>query len=91
MALKSKKIPQSRPPRATNLKKQFSDGARLNVKGSTRTSQQQSTEELLVTQYLQTFTAFPLPYHGVLTENDSLEQPSALESVPSTSSPVLVS
>ena len=86
-----KKMNRNRTSRATNLKKQFLDGTRLQVKRGTKKSQKQSTEAQLVTQYLQTFTAFPLPYHSVLTENDSLEQPSALEFVPTTSSPALVS
>ena len=42
-------------------------------------------------QYRQMFTSYPLPYHGIYTDEDSLEQPSALKYVPSTSTPGVVS
>jgi hypothetical protein len=38
-------------------------------------------------QYEQNFTPLRLPYHGVYTDEDSLEQPSGLEDVPTTSVP----
>jgi hypothetical protein len=38
-------------------------------------------------EYRQTFTPLPLPYHGVYTDEDSLEQPSELEDIPTTSIP----
>jgi hypothetical protein len=38
-------------------------------------------------KYLQIFTPHPLPYQGLYTEEDSLEQPSELQEIPSTSSP----
>jgi hypothetical protein len=37
--------------------------------------------------YEQNFTPLPLPYHGVYTDDDSLEQPSGLEEIPTTSAP----
>jgi hypothetical protein len=41
--------------------------------------------------YLQLFTSNPLPSHGLYTDEDSLEQPSALKYVPSTSNPSAIS
>ena len=40
--------------------------------------------------YLQIFTPHPLPYQGLYTEEDSLEQPSQLKYVPSTTTPSVV-
>jgi hypothetical protein len=40
--------------------------------------------------YLQIFTPHPLPYQGLYTEEDSLEQPSQLRYVPSTTTPSVV-
>lgn len=37
--------------------------------------------------YTQRFTAHPLPYQGIYTDEDSLEQPSQLKYVPSTTTP----
>jgi hypothetical protein len=42
-----------------------------------------STEQ----DYVQTFTPHPLPYQGLYTDEDSLEQPSQLKYVPSTTTP----
>jgi hypothetical protein len=39
--------------------------------------------------YSRVFTPHPLPYHGIFTEQDSLEQPSQLIYVPSTTTPTL--
>jgi hypothetical protein len=38
-------------------------------------------------EYRQIFTPHPLPSNGLYTDEDSLEQPSALEDVPTTSTP----
>ena len=43
------------------------------------------------TQYQRLFTSFPLPHNGLYTDDDSLEQPSALKYVPTTSTPSTVS
>lgn len=43
-----------------------------------------STPEM---DYRQLFTPLPLPYQGVYTDDDSLEQPSALKYVPATTTP----
>jgi len=37
--------------------------------------------------YVQLFTPHPLPYQGLYTDEDSLEQPSQLKYVPSTTTP----
>lgn len=51
-----------------------------------RTKTQPATER----NYLQVFTPHPLPYQGLHTEEDSLEQPSQLKYVPSTTTPSVV-
>ncbi len=38
-------------------------------------------------QHKDIFVPYQLPYQGLYTDRDSLEQPSALESVPTTASP----
>jgi len=40
--------------------------------------------------YLQIFTPHPLPYQGLYTEEDSLEQPSQLKYVSSTTTPNVI-
>jgi hypothetical protein len=40
--------------------------------------------------YQTVFVSFPLPYQGLYTEDDSLEQPSAYKYVPSTATPSVV-
>jgi hypothetical protein len=40
--------------------------------------------------YVQIFTPHPLPYQGLYTDEDSLEQPSQLKYVPSTTTPSVV-
>lgn len=40
--------------------------------------------------YTRMFTAYPLPYQGLYTDDDSLEQPSQLKSVPSITTPSIV-
>ncbi len=40
--------------------------------------------------YVQIFTPHPLPYQGLYTDEDSLEQPSQLIYVPSTTTPCVV-
>jgi len=44
-------------------------------------------KQKLEREYQQMFTPHPLPYQGLYTDADSLEQPSALKYVPSTSTP----
>jgi hypothetical protein len=38
-------------------------------------------------EYESVFSPHPLPYQGIYTDDDSLEQPSALKYVPSTTTP----
>jgi hypothetical protein len=38
-------------------------------------------------QYLKVFSPHPLPFQGLYTDEDSLEQPSALKYVPTTATP----
>jgi len=40
-------------------------------------------------EYDKIFVPYSLPYRGIYTDNDSLEQPSALEVVPTTASPAM--
>lgn len=40
--------------------------------------------------YTQVFTSHPLPYQGLYTDDDSLEQPSQLKYVPSITTPSIV-
>lgn len=40
-------------------------------------------------EYQQIFTPHPLPFQGIYTDSDSLEQPSALKYVDSTTTPVI--
>ncbi len=47
----------------------------------------QKAQKALEVDYLKLFTPLPLPYQGVYTDEDSLEQPSALKYVPSTTTP----
>lgn len=91
MAPKAKKSRHSLAPRVTTQKKNFSHDTRVSVKKKGKEPQTKSPTVELEKQYLQTFTAFPLPYQGVYTDDDSLEQPSALKYVPTTSSPASVS
>ncbi len=56
--------------------------SRSSVKRKPRNRKQKLERE-----YQQTFTPHPLPYQGLYTDADSLEQPSALKYVPSTSTP----
>ena len=51
---------------------------------SKREAKRESKREL---QYTKIFFPHPLPYQGIYSEEDSLEQPSALKYVPSTTSP----
>ena len=51
----------------------------------------ESPESQLEEQFQRFFTAFPLPSHGLYTEADSLEQPSAQKYIPSITIPTLVS
>lgn len=43
------------------------------------------TEKPIEREYRQIFTPRPLPFHGLYTDDDSLEQPSELKYVPATS------
>jgi hypothetical protein len=49
--------------------------------------QTKTSKKPLERQYEGIFTPHPLPYQGVYTDEDSLEQPSALKYVPTTSTP----
>ncbi len=53
----------------------------------TPTGKQTKRTEAIEHDYLQTFTPHPLPYQGLYTDEDSLEQPSQLKYVPSTTTP----
>lgn len=44
-------------------------------------------KKTLERDYQRLFTPHPLPYQGVYTDEDSLEQPSALKYVPTTTTP----
>lgn len=48
-------------------------------------------DQILKVQYQKLFAAFPLPSHGLYTDEDSLEQPSAFKYVPTTATPSTVS
>jgi hypothetical protein len=49
--------------------------------------QTKTPKKPLERQYEAIFIAHPLPYQGLYTDEDSLEQPSALKYVPTTSTP----
>ena len=49
--------------------------------------QPKSRKKTLEQDYRQVFTPHPLPYQSVFTDEDSLEQPSALKYVPTTTTP----
>ncbi|HWG22252.1 MAG TPA: hypothetical protein VG225_17135 [Terracidiphilus sp.] len=91
MTTKAKKMRQPLTPRVTTHKKISSTHARVSVKKKEKESQTPSPAEEIEKQYLQLFAAFPLPYNGLYTDDDSLEQPSAQKYVPSTTMPTLVS
>lgn len=57
--------------------------SRTRLKNHTQTKKSKAIER----EYQQTFTPNPLPYRGLYTDPDSLEQPSALKNVPTTSAP----
>ncbi len=44
-------------------------------------------EGTLEQEYIGIFQPYPLPHQGLLTENDSLEQPSPMKDYPSTATP----
>jgi len=52
-----------------------------------RTRKTPTTIRKVEREYRQMFTPHPLPYQGLYTDEDSLEQPSELIYVPATSSP----
>ena len=91
MIIKAKKARQLAAPRVTTYKKNSSNQTRVSVKKKEKESHSQTPAVEIEKQYLQIFTAFPLPFGGVYTDDDSLEQPSALKYVPTTSSPASVS
>ncbi len=49
--------------------------------------QLQEREKTLEREYQQLFTPHLLPYHGLYTDEDNLEQPSALKAYPTTTTP----
>lgn len=63
-----------------------SGGGRRATRARKREEQTPKPSELVKT-YLSLFRSYPLPYQGLYTDEDSLEQPSALHVVPTTSSP----
>jgi len=48
-------------------------------------------DKTLQVQYQKLFTSFPLPYNGLYTDEDSLEQPSAFKYVLTNATPSIVS
>lgn len=76
-------------PRRVTTRKEDSGRAKVIVKNNNKGSQKQLFQAEIEKKYSQVFNAFPLPYHGVYTDDDSLEQPSALKYVPTNSSPAL--
>ena len=70
------------------MKRRFTGGdvqpVRCAVKKSKRTKKRTAKIER---EYQRIFTPHSLPYHGLYTEEDSLEQPSELKLVPTTSTP----
>ncbi len=84
----SKKVSASRKTRVINLGKKDPDRSRRStVKKTPKNVPETKTAKELELAYLQLFTSNPLPSHGLYTDDDSLEQPSALKYVPSTSNP----
>lgn len=49
--------------------------------------QTKKTEKALEKEYLEIFAPHPLPYQGLYTDDDSLEQPSPLKVFPTTATP----
>jgi hypothetical protein len=58
---------------------------RRPVKKNTKQMRKKSIEK----EYETVFLPHPLPYQGTYTDEDSLEQPSALKYVPSTTTPAI--
>jgi hypothetical protein len=57
----------------------------------TPTGKRTKTRPVTIEQdYVQIFNPHPLPYQGLYTDEDSLEQPSQLKYVPSTTTPSVV-
>lgn len=84
----SKKLRAVRKTRVINLAKQYPDRSRRStVTKDTKNIPETRSAKDLERSYLQMFTSNPLPSHGLYTDDDSLEQPSALKYVPSTSNP----
>jgi hypothetical protein len=51
--------------------------------------QPRKSKKQIEREYQQIFTPHPLPFNGIYTDSDSLEQPSALKYVDSTTTPVI--
>jgi hypothetical protein len=58
---------------------------RRTVKKNTKRVRDKTIEK----EYKTVFSPYPLPYQGTYTDEDSLEQPSALKYVPSTTTPAI--
>jgi len=86
MKKSTEKISPSHTYRVTNHANQHSHRTKVTMKdqGTKKPAQMLSFDE----QYRQVFTPFPLPYHDIFTDADSLEQPSAQKYVPSTTMPI---
>jgi hypothetical protein len=60
----------------------------MSSKQNTKASAKKRKDVSVIEQdYLQVFTPRSLPYQGLYTDEDSLEQPSELQEIPSTSAP----
>lgn len=60
---------------------------RMNKAVSPKKQQKTRKRSEIEREYQRVFFAYPLPNQGIYTEDDSLEQPSALKYVPSTTTP----
>lgn len=70
------------------MKKQSRSGKVYSLRCPVKKQEQpKRRKKTLEKNYQQLFTPHPLPYQGVYTDEDSLEQPSALKYVPTTTTP----
>lgn len=54
-----------------------------------KTQSKKARESTVEQEYNSVFLPHPLPYQGLYTDEDSLEQPSALKYVPTTATPTV--
>jgi hypothetical protein len=90
MAIKAKIIPKTSARYAKHSRKTRNPVPRVAMK-AIKVPPQESPQSQLERQFQKLFTAFPMPSHGLYTESDSLEQPSAQKYVPSITVPTSVS